>query len=704
TEASETAGDQELARRLKEWVVQKFDANGMGDGGKLPVAAPTDSNGEPFTDPKDDQKPSLANGNFAKIRLPGGWCYLKALSGHDHNQDNTVGLNVSTLGDERYTYESDCWKMNSVLGKIPLIATVEKLDQAANEWKPAENVWVHFQLVKPYELPDWIDGAGRLNTQPNRPNLVESVYHPPVPAPALDNYRKGANQKHFTETFEAHNVDPQNPQVNNCHVDCGGKRVGGNPTDGTDVVVTNTADEKGLKNLFWVGEYPGFTTTHNAPPAGFHNFVLGSAIPLPPRLLDEEPALKAAELVTSADHPHCVRAQTNDVGEAGVIFMPSRCAGDRYRIRAYVGPTTLTGDAAKGKGMLAVRADTGTFVIWRNIRVSRLARQPINALADIPQILATQWAAMYGVGGTDAEKKIRFARKFSVIDAGGAWSGLPNCNMNAGASKCRAPRIIKADNIAAATAARTKANEAATAAATAKTRVDAAATAANTAKVRAEQPASAELIAAAINETKTKTEEAVVAVAEAKKKADDAVAAATPAGRTTANESATAAATAKTRADEAAAAAAAAAEAAADQAVATTTEAKTKADTAATAMNAAKTRADAALTAAQNALTAAQNAAVPAAGDGPDSLRASFARAYCEVDFDPGWNAAMTNDEWRDAVMCGITDAQDVGQAAVGAAPEIANLRLPELFFREGPNPAITVSCGFHYAARSPWE
>jgi hypothetical protein len=70
--------------------------------------------------------------------------------------------------------------------------------------------------------------------------------------------------------------------------------------------------------------------------------------------------------------------QTNEEGEAGVIFMPSRCSGDRYRLRAAIGPTT---QMFGPEDLLCTKVETGTLVLWRNLRISQFVRQPTNALA-----------------------------------------------------------------------------------------------------------------------------------------------------------------------------------------------------------------------------------------------------------------------------------------------------------------------------------
>ncbi len=68
-------------------------------------------------------------------------------------------------------------------------------------------------------------------------------------------------------------------------------------------------------------------------------------------------------------NPHAMRCDTNDTGFAGVLFKPSRCGGDAYKLRAYIDPDWLE-TKAKGPNHASV-IDSGTLVVWRNIRFHR---------------------------------------------------------------------------------------------------------------------------------------------------------------------------------------------------------------------------------------------------------------------------------------------------------------------------------------------
>ncbi len=358
--ADDTVAEEELKRRLREWVVQKFDDAGHGAGGELPAPTAVTEQGDP------SESASLANGNYAKIRFPGGWCFLMTDAAlFDHNRDPSI--NGIGMYDRKYDFETACYNQNPILGKIPLVAKVEMYMALRDEWVPARDRSVYFQLLRPYDLPDFINDVNRLNSQPNHPAPREGAYsvtHPNPPTrpntdgTSLPLTERRAGPGYFTHVWDNYAFDAADPQGNNCHNDCGGKR--GNPVGGRDV----------HNHVFMLGEVPGFSKVHDDPPA---NPVIDWE-GRPARVLDPEPSLNRVHNVADANHPHAVRTQTNDDGEAGVIFMASRCGGDTYRIRAYVGPDTLEND---GKDMNSVRVDTGTFVVWRNIRISRFVRQPL---------------------------------------------------------------------------------------------------------------------------------------------------------------------------------------------------------------------------------------------------------------------------------------------------------------------------------------
>lgn len=396
--ANDAVAEDELKKRLREWVVQKFTDTGHGAGGELPDAVATDVQGEPA------KQAGLADGHFAKIRLPGGWCFLDAASGHDHNKDTSVaGMGMY---NRKYDFEQACFTVNPFFGQIPLVAKVEMLVPSTEEWVPVPDVIVHFQLHRPYDMPDFVNDINRLNDQANRPVLRESAYSVTDPHPPNRTDRGGP--AYFTHLWENYNIDSVNPQVNNCHESCGGKRKSGDQTDGSDV----------NDIIFKLGEVSGFSKVHDDPPANIDSQGRSK------RVLDPVPTLKEVE---ASDHPHAVKAETNDDGEAGVIFMPSRCAGDCYRIRAFLAPSA-GGPGSDGKGARAVRVDTGTFVIWRNMRISRWVRQQLTE-ANLNKVMVNQHYARadnHKIGPNDRKK---WMRQFFAVDAAGNWQGLANYDM-----------------------------------------------------------------------------------------------------------------------------------------------------------------------------------------------------------------------------------------------------------------------------------
>jgi hypothetical protein len=302
---------------------------------------------------EDPVRPKLDN--FAKIRIPGGYSILRSW------QNMFLNFNVDpayafSLGDDLYALETRFRAANPALGKIPLVATVEKLDPYTMEWKPAKDQWVYFQLQEPYKLPDF-DPAKDVNDpqQFNRPPLRETSIGPPG---ALS----GAGPHALTDSEEnptagATKPNAADPQKRNAHKDRGGLRGHGDITAGSDVA----------GHIFAIASTRGFNAVHS------------------PARATAPDLYEVAKAVTpdGAKHRHAVKAKTNDRGEAGVIFIPSRCGGDTYKIRAYLGPADPANPKpheSDGAGARAVRVDTGTMVVWRSLRISRYVQQPVNGV------------------------------------------------------------------------------------------------------------------------------------------------------------------------------------------------------------------------------------------------------------------------------------------------------------------------------------
>lgn len=328
-DVTDADADASIQTRLSEWVVE---------GGGLPAPA------------EDGAKPT--NDNFCKIRLPGGYTFNDGWGGVPFTVNKDAAYAMGYTAD-LYALETRYRTDNPVLGKIPLVAVVEKLDPYTLEWKPAKDLWVYFQLIDPYPLPDF-DKTKSVLEQYNRPPLRESTIGPPA---ALT----GSGPDKLTKTEEkptgARAPNAKDPQRGNCRSDRGGLAGQGNLNDNTDVanVVFSTAST------------PGFNAAHSparsSPPAHYYT-------------------VAQAATVKGESHKHAVRAKTNDQGEAGVIFLPSRCGGDSFRLRAYVGPADPNAPLpfeTDGTGSRAIKVDTGTMVVWRNVRVSRYVRQEVTS-------------------------------------------------------------------------------------------------------------------------------------------------------------------------------------------------------------------------------------------------------------------------------------------------------------------------------------
>lgn len=338
-----------------------------------------------FPQPADDAaNPQAAN--FGMIRQPGGYTWFNAVAGLQPDPNLDANFPELAFGQNAHSAESSFTDTarsgNTVLGKIPLVVKVEKRNESSGDWEPVRDAWVYFQLQRPYDLP--------ANHVLNRPALRD--WNLASPTAAHHNAGAGVGPKKLNDSEEARNANAQDPQVNNAHRDRGGKRGHGGLGLGTDV--DNV--------IFRTQSTPGFNTAHGARPLSH------TAYPL---------ALRATPAGQS--HRHAVKAKTNSDGETGVIFMPSRCGGDRYRLRAYIGPGTLASD---GTGARAVRVDTGTLVNWRNIRISRVIRQPANNV-EAASLLAQAAAAPYAIANQTA-----YLRSAGVVDSTNTNVGLPNLN------------------------------------------------------------------------------------------------------------------------------------------------------------------------------------------------------------------------------------------------------------------------------------
>lgn len=288
--ASDEEADACIQAALERWIVGGADSPMSGIRTDVPFGLPDAS-------------------EFAKVRVPGGYAFTHSTWGGTNDACDHEAC--AALSTNPYDIEERNYAENEVLGKLPLIARVER--RAGDAWEPAPDVDVFFHLVPPADLPAGSPGPvayARFDAPPSPGGISDSV--------------EAEERAYETE---------DDPLPRNCHKDWGGKRGFGSPADGSDV-----------DNIFFA--------TYGT--AGFNR-------PHPDRNL-VGPPFRVAERVAGRPR-HAVRARTNADGEAGVVFLPSRMGGDRYRIAAFAEVDE------------AVRVETGTLVVWRSVRLSRYLRK-----------------------------------------------------------------------------------------------------------------------------------------------------------------------------------------------------------------------------------------------------------------------------------------------------------------------------------------
>jgi hypothetical protein len=324
--------------------------------------------------------------NFAKIRLPGCYTVQYGAGSGSINKDNAYPGEFSV--NRQFQHEAPFYTDNKVLGKIPLVAFVEKRLGEDDPWEPAKDVSVHFQLLPAYPLdkpaydrgvkstdqfaappPGALKGTPFATPLPNPPPATLPPNYPLANTAGGPKKKVDAEEAHSptgdgsitgADRFKPENAHKVDPQGTNAHKSRGGKRGEGALTDNTDVA----------GHLFSTTSTDGFNKEGK-------------------RKLGHKPyPVAEAAKADGHKHVHAVRAKTNEEGEAGVLFTPSRCGGDRYRIRAYVGPAT---SVSHGAEVGATQVTTGTFVVWRNLRVSRVIRHEVGATPDAK--LTTEAAA-----------------------------------------------------------------------------------------------------------------------------------------------------------------------------------------------------------------------------------------------------------------------------------------------------------------------
>lgn len=234
-----------------------------------------------------------SSSSVAKIRIPGGYTYnVFPQFGVDFEgveEDDYRFFRFASLSRVEAVYRKD----NPLLGKIPLIARVQRKGQNPDEWLPVPDVRVTIELI------------------------------PAPPLPVETSEARGSEYLRKLEEFENDSTDVLS---GNAHVKFGGHRRA------PDV----------LSRLFETKDCPGFHRPHD-----HRRLPKKSGYCLPAEALQEPGRIG-------------VTAITNLQGEAGALFLPAPCGGDRYRFRAVA------------ENPIDSVAETGTMVVWRNLRISRI--------------------------------------------------------------------------------------------------------------------------------------------------------------------------------------------------------------------------------------------------------------------------------------------------------------------------------------------
>lgn len=332
-EEPNTAEGRRRRLQLLGYLYENLASGTIADAGNAVWSWYTGDLGKSDADLKDQLDTEIVEGGalpaedeIKRIRFPGGFCYSQD-DASDALRGRTVGGNHA-----KFNREDAMWNDNSVLGAIPVIVKVE-CKTGDDQWSPKPGMMVYLQLQKPDDLED----------ADKPPALRDGTSHfTPTPASSPAQFVKKK-----VENFDGsrrHRIDAKDPQVDNAHSGVGGKR-------GLEVA----------GNIFEIdspegGPRKGFYAAHDT------------------RALDGRPPFYEPAEKAPADkkkHLHAVRARTNEQGEAGFIFKPARTGGDRYKLRAYLGPGNPEFEQSDGTGIGAVRVDTGTMVVWRRLRFSR---------------------------------------------------------------------------------------------------------------------------------------------------------------------------------------------------------------------------------------------------------------------------------------------------------------------------------------------
>jgi hypothetical protein len=228
---------------------------------------------------------------------------------------------------QRWEEETRVWSDNPNMGLVPILATVEA--HVRKKWKPAGGVNVTYQLIKPDDIPagDAVAAEPLRNTTTTK---TTNNRNPPPPSWVFA--MTGSPDKYVKDSKAQNPPVADDPLVDNVHSSKGGKRSNG--VAGTDHKV----------NLFEI------TTSR-------------------PTFNDD---LKLKVASASTRHGNAIEVVTNDEGKAAGLLMPSFTGGDRYKVRVYLDP--VRDSDSDGTSDDAVVEETGTFVVWRILRISKYLR------------------------------------------------------------------------------------------------------------------------------------------------------------------------------------------------------------------------------------------------------------------------------------------------------------------------------------------
>jgi hypothetical protein len=249
-----------------------------------------------------------AAGSPSQLPDPGKFVKIRLPGGFAIDSDKPLWYPVPHA--HRFKAEKRYFDANPLLGALPIVARVEQRASPKAAWSAAPaGVKVHFQIVEPDAL---VAGA------PSSGGALRAV----------TTVRGGGGPKSYIDAqYAAHPAQAGDPQTDNVITDLGGRRQ---PGAGIASDYFETAARKGFNS-----DLPD---------------------PFP--------------VAAASSHPLAVAADTNAKGEAGVVFRPSRQGGDRFKLRAFLDPIGPGGAVSDGTDPAAVRADTGTMVVWRTLRVS----------------------------------------------------------------------------------------------------------------------------------------------------------------------------------------------------------------------------------------------------------------------------------------------------------------------------------------------